>query len=166
MVWRCLSRSAFVRSTRTIALAICAIPRRARWGRGANSSDGEKTAVRFQSKSVSTRSTLRRGYVLASIIDITERRRAELEAARQRDELAHLSRVALLGELSGSLAHELNQPLAAILFNAQAAQLLLMQNASDPAELQELQEILREIVDENKRAGEVIRRLRTLLRKG
>jgi hypothetical protein len=50
-------------------------------------------------------------FVLASIIDITERRRAELEAARQRDELAHLSRVALLGELSGSLAHEPNQPL-------------------------------------------------------
>ena len=105
-------------------------------------------------------------FVLASIVDITERRRAELEAARQRNELAHLSRVALLGELSGSLAHELNQPLAAILFNAQAAQLLLMQNASDPAELQELQEILREIVEENKRAGEVIRRLRALLRKG
>jgi two-component system, LuxR family, sensor kinase FixL len=47
-------------------------------------------------------------------LDITERRHAELEAARQRTELAHRSRVILLGELSGSLAHELNQPLGAI----------------------------------------------------
>ena len=102
-------------------------------------------------------------FALASIVDITERRRAELKAARQRNELAHLSRAALLGELSGSLAHELNQPLSAILFNAQAAQLLLRQDAAHP---DELQEILAEIVEENKRAGEVIRRLRALLRKG
>jgi len=66
-------------------------------------------------------------FVLASIIDVTQRRQAELETARRRDELAHLSRVTLLGELAGSLAHELNQPLTAILSNVQAAQLLLRQ---------------------------------------
>jgi PAS domain S-box-containing protein len=102
-------------------------------------------------------------FVLASIVDITERRQNELELARQRNELTHLSRVALLGELSVSLAHELNQPLTAILSNAQAAQLLLVQGATDPGELPE---ILSEIAHESKRAGEVIRRLRVLLKKG
>ena len=56
---------------------------------------------------------------------MTERKRAEHEAQQQRRELAHLSRVASLGELSGALAHEVSQPLAAILANAQAAQRLL-----------------------------------------
>jgi two-component system, LuxR family, sensor kinase FixL len=102
-------------------------------------------------------------FVLASIVDISERKRAELEGARQRDELAHLSRVTMLGELSGSLAHELNQPLTAILSNAQAAQRFL---ASDDVDLAELREILQDIVAENKRAGEVIQRLRLFLKKG
>jgi two-component system sensor kinase FixL len=102
-------------------------------------------------------------FVLASIIDISERKRAELEAARQRNELAHLSRVSTLGELSGSLAHELNLPLTAILSNAQAAQRIL---ANSDADLTELREILNDIVTEDKRAGEVIRRLRLLLKKG
>ena len=101
--------------------------------------------------------------VLASIIDISERKQAELEAARQRHELAHLLRVTMLGELSGSLAHELNQPLTAILSNAQAAQKLL---AGDAVDVSELREILAEIVDEDKHAGEVIGRLRVLFRKG
>jgi len=100
---------------------------------------------------------------LASIIDITERKQAELEAARQRSQLAHLSRVTSLGELSGSLAHELNLPLSAILCNAQAAQRLL---AHGDADLAEVREILRDIVSEDKRAGEVIRRLRLWLKKG
>jgi PAS domain S-box-containing protein len=102
-------------------------------------------------------------FVLASIIDITERRQAELEAARQRDESAHLSRVTLLGELSASLAHELNQPLASILANAQAAQRFLARDAADPAELLH---ILSDIVEADKRAVEVIQRLRLLLKKG
>src|SRR6266550_1989106 len=102
-------------------------------------------------------------FVLASIIDISERKQAELEAARQRNEMAHLSRVTTLGELSGSLAHELNLPLSAILFNAQAAQRLL---AHRDADLAEVQEILSEIVSEDKHAGEVIRRLRLWLKKG
>ena len=102
-------------------------------------------------------------FVLASIVDITARRQTELESARQRNELAHLSRVALLGELSVSLAHELNQPLTAILSNAQAAELLVGPGRADP---DELPQILSEIVHESKRAGEVIRRLRVLLKKG
>ena len=90
--------------------------------------------------------------------DVTDRKRAE-EANQT---LTHLSRVAMLGELSGSLAHELNQPLSAILANAQAAQRFL---ARDPANFDEIGDILNDIVEDDKRAGEVIKRLRVLLKK-
>lgn len=96
-------------------------------------------------------------------LDITKRKHAEEQAARQRNEMAHLSRVAMLGELSGSLAHELNSPLSAILSNAQAAQRILANGKADRAEVRE---ILNDIVREDKRAGEVIRGLRMLLKKG
>src|SRR6266545_3650976 len=102
-------------------------------------------------------------FVLASIVDISERKQAELEAARQQQDLAHLARVTTLGELSCSLAHELTHPLTAILSNAQAAQRFL---ARDDADLNEVREILNDIVTEDQRAGEVIHRLRGLLRKG
>ena len=102
------------------------------------------------------------GLVLVSVADITERRDLERATARQRDELAHLSRVAMLGELSGSLAHELNQPLTAILSNAQAAQRFLAQS---PPRLDGLTEILSDIVKSDHRAGAVIQRIRSLLRK-
>jgi two-component system, LuxR family, sensor kinase FixL len=69
----------------------------------------------------------------------------------------------MLGELSGSMAHELNQPLTAILSNAQAAQRFL---AQDKVDLNEVTEILADIVDQDHRAGEVIRRLRLLLKEG
>ncbi len=101
-------------------------------------------------------------FVLVSVVDITERRSVERTTARQRDELAHLSRVAMLGELSGSLAHELNQPLTAILSNAQAAQRFLAQS---PPRVDKLAEILTDIVKSDHRAGAVIQRLRSLLRK-
>jgi two-component system sensor kinase FixL len=96
-------------------------------------------------------------------VDITKRKEAELEAASQRMELAHLSRVTTLGELSGSIAHELSLPLSAILSNAQAAQRVL---ANGKADLAEVREILNDIVSEDKRASEVIRRLRLWLKKG
>jgi len=101
-------------------------------------------------------------FVLVSIFDISERRKIERTTARQRDELAHLSRVAMLGELSGSLAHELNQPLTAILSNAQAAQRFLAQS---PPRIDKLAEILADIVKCDHRAGAVIQRLRSMLRK-
>ena len=134
-------------------------------GRWARSSLGyAKMAARFRSKSVLTQFTPSEGlFVLASIIDISERKQAELEAARQRNEMAHLSRVTTLGELSGSLAHELNLPLGAILSNAQAAQRILANGGADVAEVRE---ILNDIVSEDKRAAEVIRRLRLWLQKG
>jgi PAS domain S-box-containing protein len=95
--------------------------------------------------------------------DITERKQWELEIALQREALTHLSRVTSLGELAGALAHELNQPLTAVLSNAQAAQRFL---ANDSVDLNEVRDILADIVTEDKRAGEVIRRLRLLFKKG
>jgi PAS domain S-box-containing protein len=106
--------------------------------------------------------TLEGRFVLASVVDVSQRKQGELEAARQRDEMAHLARVAMLGELSGSLAHELNQPLAAILSNAQAAQRFLNREAPP---LDRVREILADIVKSDRRAGAVITRLRSLLRK-
>jgi PAS domain S-box-containing protein len=102
------------------------------------------------------------GGAVVSHNDITERKRAELEAQRSRQELAHFTRVSTIGELTASLAHELNQPLTGILANAQAALRFL---EATPPDLFEVREILTDIVDDDKRAGEVIRRLRGLLRK-
>ena len=95
--------------------------------------------------------------------DITDLKAADMEVEQRRKEVTHLTRVAILGELSGALAHELNQPLTAILSNAQAAQRLL---ARDPADLAVVGEILDDIVTDDLRAGEVITRLRALLKKG
>jgi PAS domain S-box-containing protein len=100
---------------------------------------------------------------LTFVRDVTERRQAEAEAQEQRLQVAHLSRVAMLGEVSGALAHELNQPLTAILANARAAQRLM---AQEPPDLGEVREILGEIADADRRAGEVIARLRAFLHKG
>ncbi len=97
------------------------------------------------------------------MIDISERKRLEQQFLRQRDELAHVARVATMGELAASFAHELNQPLGAILSNAEAAELLL---AADPPALNEVRAILVDIAKDDRRAGEVIRRMRGLLRKG
>lgn len=91
------------------------------------------------------------------------RKQSELEAQGLRNDLAHAGRVATIGELTTSLAHELNQPLTAILSNAQAGQLVL---ETDPVDLDKVSGILRDIVEDDTRAGEVIRRLRTLLTKG
>ena len=101
-------------------------------------------------------------FVLTAIVDITERKRAESELQRNREELTHVTRVSALGELAASLAHELNQPLTAILSNAQAAQRFL---SAQPADLDEVKEILKDIVADNSRAGEIIRRMRALVKK-
>ena len=94
--------------------------------------------------------------------DITARKKAEAEAREQRAELAHLSRVTMLGELSGSLAHELNQPLGAILRNTEAAELFLQEPAPD---LDELRAILADIRKDDERAGAVIDRMRSLVKR-
>jgi PAS domain S-box-containing protein len=100
--------------------------------------------------------------VLGASTDITHRKATDLELQEQRAQLAHVARISNMGELAASLAHELNQPLTAILSNAQAA--LRFMN-SNPPELEEVREILEDIVKDNSRAGDVIRRMRALVKK-
>ena len=100
---------------------------------------------------------------ISIVHDISELRRAEGHANEQRQQLTHLTRVASLTDFSSTLAHELNQPLTAILSNAQAALRFL---ARDPPDLQELRSILTEIADADKRAGLLIYHLRLLLKRG
>jgi len=95
-------------------------------------------------------------------MDITERKQAEGELQEHRNELAHISRVSALGQLSSSLAHEINQPLGAILRNAEAAELFLKQT---PPDLEEVQEILKDIRNDEQRAVSVIERMRVLLKR-
>jgi PAS domain S-box-containing protein len=102
------------------------------------------------------------GTKLLSIVrDITDRKRAELDAAAQRQELAHLNRVLIVSEQSGALAHELSQPLAAVLSNAQAAHHILDRDQLDRVELHGA---LHDIIKSAKLAAAVINRLRKLLK--
>ena len=103
------------------------------------------------------------GGAVVTRANITARRQAQLEIDEQRRELSHLARVASLGQLSGAFAHELNQPLASISGNAEAARYLLKRR---PPDLDELDSILRDILTADQRAAQVIRRLRALLRRG
>ena len=103
----------------------------------------------------------RRRAELARAESERQRRRAEDEARRQRNELAHALRVTTIGELAVSIAHELNQPLTAIVANAEAARRLLARDPADP----EVGEALRDMASEASRAGETVHRLRALFRK-
>jgi PAS domain S-box-containing protein len=94
--------------------------------------------------------------------DITKDKESESERVQLRHELAHLSRVMTMNELSASLAHEINQPLGAILNNASAAKLLISQN-NDPHE--DISEILVDIIADAKRASDVIRKIRGAVKK-
>jgi PAS domain S-box-containing protein len=98
----------------------------------------------------------------AIVRDISGRKLIESEARKLREDLAHVTRVSTLGELTSSLAHEINQPLAAILSNAQAAQRFLSQDKPD---MKEVGEILGDIIRDDNRAAEVIRKIRSLLKK-
>jgi C4-dicarboxylate-specific signal transduction histidine kinase len=97
-----------------------------------------------------------------TIVDISERITMQAEIERQRQSLMHLNRVGAVGELSGALAHELNQPLTAILSNAQAIQRMIKR---EPINMEELRNAIADIIEDDSRAGDVIRHLRTLLKK-
>jgi C4-dicarboxylate-specific signal transduction histidine kinase len=99
----------------------------------------------------------------SQIGQFVELRQAETALERAREQLAHITRVASLGELTASIAHEVNQPLTGIIANGQAAQRWLERQ---PPELREADECLQRLVRDGKRAGEVIERLRTLVRQG
>jgi two-component system sensor kinase FixL len=95
------------------------------------------------------------------VSDISERKQAETEMAQLRIELAHLGRVSMMNEISSALAHEINQPLGAILNNASAARLLMSRDKHSPAEIIE---ILDDIIGDTRRAGDVVRKIRGIVK--
>jgi len=101
--------------------------------------------------------------IAALILQARRKRAAEQEASERRLELAHVSRVSQMGELSGALAHELNQPLTSVLANAEAGIQLL---AKDPPDLDEIAAILHDIAEDDRRAARIISELRRLMSKG
>jgi C4-dicarboxylate-specific signal transduction histidine kinase len=100
--------------------------------------------------------------IYAAARDISKRVDAESQARRSREELAHVTRIATMGELTTSLAHEINQPLTAILSNAEAAQRFLSRPEPD---IGEVRQILADIIQDDRRAGDVVRKIRSLVRK-
>jgi C4-dicarboxylate-specific signal transduction histidine kinase len=100
-------------------------------------------------------------FVVNTYQDITDIKYAEMEARRHQDALARVDRTTRMGQLTGSIAHELNQPLTGILSNAQAAEMMLKRGDCD---FDELAEIMSEIVADTKRGGQVIQNLRELYR--
>jgi two-component system, LuxR family, sensor kinase FixL len=100
--------------------------------------------------------------IYAAARDITERLKEEFEARQHREELAHVARVAMMGELTTSLAHEISQPLTAILSNAEAAKRFLSQASPD---ISEVRQILEDIIRDDRRASQVIQKVRALVRK-
>lgn len=99
--------------------------------------------------------------VAGTILDVTARLEMKSEIEQQRESLAHLTRVGMIGKLSSALAHELNQPLTAIMSNAQAAQRIMTKS---PLDTNELKSAISDIIQDDARAGEIIRHLRGLLK--
>jgi PAS domain S-box-containing protein len=115
----------------------------------------EMLATRFEDEG--------RPSLLGTVLDITEQRQAEEEADRLRQIMAQVSRVNTLGELAASLAHELNQPLTAIMINAKTALRLI---GDGQGHNEEIKGILKDIAYDDKRAGEIIRKMREPLKRG
>jgi two-component system sensor kinase FixL len=107
--------------------------------------------------------TPRGTFVLATVIDISARKTAEEEARHRREQVDRLGRVSLLGEMTASLAHELNQPLSAIMSNANAAMQYIAKGKLDPAQLQD---ILTDVVADGQRAHDIIHNVREAIKKG
>jgi len=102
-------------------------------------------------------------YFVGLVLDITERKRAEHELHVAQAQLAHIARVSSMGELAASIAHEVNQPLAAIVMNGDASLRWLNQT---PPNVNEARAAIKQTVSEGHRASEVISRIRALIKKG
>jgi PAS domain S-box-containing protein len=100
--------------------------------------------------------------IIGVTLDVSAQKQADLQLQLQRDEMAHRNRVSVMGEMTASFAHELNQPLTAIANNASAARRFLERGNIDPVLLQQL---LQDMIADSHRAGEVIRGIRSLVRK-
>lgn len=100
------------------------------------------------------------GGAVVSLVDISERKRAEIQAREAQRELAHVARVSAMGDLAASLAHQVNQPLAGILTNAQAARRLL---DFDVPRMDQARDAIAEIIDDGKRAGDIVKRVREMM---
>jgi PAS domain S-box-containing protein len=100
--------------------------------------------------------------IYAAARDFTDQLKAQAEAEQRKEELAHMTRITMMGELTTSLAHEINQPLMAILSNAEAAQRFLGRAEPD---ISEVRQILDDIIGDDRRASEVVRKVRALVRK-
>lgn len=101
------------------------------------------------------------GHMVAFLRDLTERKRVAQELQERMRQIYHMERVQTMGEIASSLAHEVNQPLAGIMSNAQAAQRFL---EGTPPDLDQIREILADIVADGKRAGDVVGHMRAMLR--
>ena len=101
--------------------------------------------------------------VLASIVDISARKLAEEEAQRRRDEIDLLTRVSLLGEMTASIAHEVNQPLSGIISNAGAGERFIDRGNVN---LEQLREILVDIGADGRRAHDVMQNIRNTVKRG
>lgn len=117
---------------------------------------------RWQSLAIVSALLIQAGLITFLLHERHLRQHAEMESNERMTELAHVNRQATTGELSSSIAHELNQPLGSILTNAETAELILQ---SDNPDLGEIREILADIKRDDQRAGEVIRRLRAFLKR-
>jgi PAS domain S-box-containing protein len=144
--------------------AFLAAPEKRSMGRGrelfARRKDGSEFPVEIGLNPVRTPEGM---LVLAAVVDITARKEAEVEHQRQNTELARVGRVAVMGELTASLAHEVNNPIGAIVANARTGERLLATGKIRPEELTEL---LADIVADGRRAGEIIQGIRNMVRKG
>ena len=119
-------------------------------------------AYRWQLAMIAAVILIQAGLISGLLHERRRRRLAEVESRQRLAELAHLNRYSAVGELTASIAHELNQPLGSILTNAETAELMLRRGSPD---LVEIGEILADIRRDDQRASEVIRRLRSMLRK-
>ncbi len=117
---------------------------------------------RWQTTAIAIALLFQAGLIAFLLHERHRRFNAEIESRNRMSELAHVNRQATTGELTSSIAHELNQPLGSILTNAETAELILK---SEHPDIGEIREILADIKRDDQRAGEVIRRLHSFLRR-